>query len=46
MKPVDAMAFQKRKPIRKGNNNKINNFEMEIIDEGVLDTALTFIEKL
>ena len=32
MKPVDAVEFQERKALREGNNDKINNFEKEIID--------------
>ena len=40
MKPVDTVEFQKRKAPREGNNNGINNFEMEILDEGLLDKAM------
>ena len=40
MKQVDAVVFQKRKALRYGKNDKSNNFEMEIIDEGDLDKAL------
>ena len=40
MRLVDAVAFQKRKSMREGNNDKINNFEMEILDDSELDKAL------
>ena len=45
MRLVDAVAFQKRKSMREGNNDKINNFEMEILDEGVLDKSPTVTKK-
>ena len=38
---IDAVAFQKRKAIRKGNNYQSKNSEMEILDEGALDKVLT-----
>ena len=41
MKPVDYMVFQKRKATREGKNDKNENFEMEILDKGALDKALT-----
>ena len=44
--PVDAMAFQKRKSLMEGNNNKRDNFEMKILEEGGLDKALYGPEKL
>ena len=40
MKPVDAVAFQKRSTLGEGKNTKSDNFEMEILDEGVLDKYL------
>ena len=40
MKPVDAEEFQKRKAPREGNNDKSDNFEMKILDEGAIDKAL------
>ena len=40
MKTVDDVAFKKRKETREGKNDKNDNFEMMIIDEGVLDKAL------
>ena len=46
IKPVDDVAFQTIKATRKGNNKERDNFEMDILDEGVLDKALTFPEKL
>ena len=46
MKPVDDMVFQKRKQTRKGKNDKRENFEMDIIDEGALDKALTSTGKI
>ena len=42
MKPVDDMAFNKRKATREGNNDKSDNFEMEILDEGALNKVLIF----
>ena len=45
MRLVDAVAFQKIKSMREGNNEKINNFEMEILDEGVLDKSPTVTKK-
>ena len=45
IKPVDSVEFQKRKSLRKVNNDKSDNFEMEIIDEGALDKALEGPEK-
>ena len=45
MKLVDAVAFQKRKSTKEGNNDESNNFEIEILDEVVLDKALTITEK-
>ena len=46
MKKVDDVAFQKIKSTREGNNNKSSFFEMDILDEGALDKALTVPEKL
>ena len=46
MKPVDTVVFQKRKAPREGKNDKIDNFEMEILDECALDKALEGPEKL
>ena len=40
MKPVHAVEFRKIKKMREGNNDKSNNFETEIIYDGVLDNAL------
>ena len=40
MKPVDAVEFQKRKSAREVNNEEIENFEIESIDECALDKAL------
>ena len=45
MKPVYDVVFQKIKSMREGNNDKIDNFEMEILDEVTLDKALTVPEK-
>ena len=45
MKPVDAVAFQKRNSLREDRNDKSDNFEMEIHDEGALDKALEGTEK-
>ena len=46
MKPVDDVEFKKRKELREGKNDKSDNFEMEILDEGTLDKALESTEKL
>ena len=40
IKPVDDVASQKIKALREGNNDKIENFETEILDEGALDKSL------
>ena len=40
MKPVDSVALKKRKSMSEGNNEKIDKFEMDIIYEGALNTAL------
>ena len=45
MKPVDDVAAEKRKSTRRIINDKSDKFEMEIIDEGVLDKALQVPEK-
>ena len=37
MKSVYFVVFQKRKATRKDKNDKSDNFEMEILDEGALD---------
>ena len=42
MKPVETVVSKKRKSMREGNNDEIDNFEMEIIDKGVLYKALEF----
>ena len=34
MKPVDTVAFQKRKATREGNNNRSEKFVMDILDKG------------
>ena len=44
MKTVDAELFQRMKDIQEGGNNKNDNFDMEITEEGALDKALN-IEK-
>ena len=46
MKPVDYVVFQRRNVLREGNSDKSENFEMEILGEGVLDKALEGPEKL
>ena len=46
MKPVGAVAFKKIKSLREVNNDKIINFDMDILDEGVLDESLEGPEKL
>ena len=38
---VDAVAFQKRKEIREGDNKSIKKFKTEILAEGSLDKAPT-----
>ena len=40
MKPVDAVSFHKIKALGEGNNEKSDNFEIEILGEGALDKAL------
>ena len=40
MKPVYVVEFQKIKPIREDSNDEIDNFEVEILDEGALDKSL------
>ena len=40
MKPVDAMEFEKIKALGEGKVDKSNNFDIEILGEGVLDKAL------
>ena len=40
MKPVYSAEFQKRRALREGKNDKIDNFEIDILDEGVLDKAM------
>ena len=45
MKPVDTVVFQKRKIMIEGKNDEKDNFEMEILDEDVLDKALTVPKK-
>ena len=45
MKPVDDVAFQKRKALREGNNEKSKNFEIDILDEGALDKVMEGPEK-
>ena len=46
IKPVYAVAFQKRKSLREGNNDKSDNFEIDIHEEGALDKALEGPEEL
>ena len=46
IKPVDSVVSQKRKLIREGSNEKSDNFEMKILDEGVLDKALEGHERI
>ena len=41
IKPVDSVVSQKRKLIREGSNDKIDNFEIKILDEGALDKVPT-----
>ena len=41
MKSVGAVEFQKIKSMREGKNDKSDNFEMDILDKGALDKALT-----
>ena len=45
MKPVDYTEFQKIKEMRGGNNDKIDNFKIDILEECALDIALTAPEK-
>ena len=45
IKPVDDVEFDERKLLREGNNEKMDNFEIEILDEGALDKALEGPEK-
>ena len=45
-KSVDSVAFQKRKSMREGNNDKIENFEMEILDGGAPNKTLTVSKSL
>ena len=45
MKPVDYTEFQKIKEMRGGNNDKIDNFKIDILEECALDIALTGPEK-
>ena len=44
-KSVDSVEFHKINSMREGNNGNIDNFDMDILDEGALDWALTFPEK-
>ena len=44
MKIVYYVVFQKVKLIREGNNDKNDNFEMDISDEGTLDKVLEVTE--
>ena len=46
MKTVDAVAFKKRKALQEDNNDESDNFEMKILDEGVLDKALEGHERI
>ena len=39
---VDAVAFQKRKAIKEGENDQSGNFEIEILAESALDKVLIF----
>ena len=43
-KPIDAVAFQKINATKEGNNYQSKNFEINILDEGVLDKVLTVLE--
>ena len=45
IKPVDDVEFDERKLLREGNNEKMDNFEIEILDERALDKALIVTEK-
>ena len=40
------MVFQKIKALREGNKDKSDNFEMEIIDEYVLDKDLEVTQNI
>ena len=40
MKPVDAESFWRRNETKEGGKEKNDDFDMEIIEEGVLDKAL------
>ena len=44
MKTFYAVSPQKRKALREGNRDEIDNFEMWILDEGVQDKALEGLE--
>ena len=44
MKTVYYVVSKKKMEMREGNNDESNNFKMVIIDEGVLDKALTVHE--
>ena len=46
MKQVDDVEFHKRWLFREGNNGKSYNYEMEIMDEGVIDKVLEVPGKL
>ena len=46
MKHIDDVESQKIELIRKGDNDKSENFEMEILSEGELNKALIVSEKI
>ena len=41
MKSVGAIALQKRKTTREGKNYESEKFEMEVLNEGVIDKDMT-----
>ena len=45
MKPADAEMFQKRKGIEEVGENKNDDFDMDIIEEGALEKALNIKKK-
>ena len=45
MKPVDAEFFQRRKYIKDGGDMKNDNFDMKILEEGAIETALNVKRK-
>ena len=45
MKPVGVVLFKNRKAMREGNYESIENFEIEVIDEGSLYKVLVVPEK-